>query len=655
MKSKQKQDVVSYIRDSHQRCEAYSLERGRKRPKLFVDEKPLKDLLEQYRDFIDVASPILENMTNLIGNEEFVLLLCDKNACVLTLFGQEKAIRDVAKKGIQQGVFLDELSAGTNAVSLTLRCTTPMQLRGEEHYFEMFGNWSASAAPISIDGHIEACVCAIGDVENGHLHALALVSAIAKSIENTIENMEVQKKLFDSNMYAFAMMNSLSYGVFAIDMNDTIHWVNDTACRKINIRRLHLLEKPIKELYPDWLKAKKTIIEQMSFDDVEGQFSISGLKDRFLFNAIPIKTKENDILGFILMFRELSRMIKALNKYTGMEAQFVFDDIITQDPKMQAVVRNAKIIAKSPSTLLITGESGTGKEVFAQAIHNASDRADGPFVALNCGAISPTLIESELFGYEDGAFTGAKKGGKPGKFELANGGTLFLDEIGEMSLDMQVKLLRSLQEGNVLRIGASKTLKLDVRVIAATHKNLSKEVQEGRFRLDLFYRLDVIQLKIPSLNERKGDIVLLLKYFLRQKAEKLNMNVPDLNTELIKRISAYSFPGNVRELENFAEKAVLFGGKLSIDMLDEEVRYLFSDDYAGLDTEVQQMNTIAISENKGKEETFIAPPKSLVKMEEEAIEYTLAYTKGNVSKAAILLGISRNAIYMKMKAFSIRK
>ncbi|MEG1572691.1 MAG: sigma 54-interacting transcriptional regulator, partial [Bacteroidales bacterium] len=576
--SKQKQDRVSYIAESHQRCEAYSLEKGRQRPKLFVDEKPLKDLLEHYKDFTEIASPILMDMANLIGNEEFILLLCDKEACILQLFGQDKALKEVAKKGIQQGVFLNELSAGTNAVSLALRYCMPIQVRAEEHYFKMFHTWSASASPILISGHVEACVCAIGNVENGHLHALALVSAIAKSIENTIENTEVQKQLFDSNMYAFAMMNSLSYGVFAIDMNDTIHWVNDTACRKINIRRLHLLEKPIKELYPDWSKAKKTIIEQMSFDDVEGQFSISGLKDRFLFNAIPIKTKENDILGFILMFRELSRMIKALNKYTGMEAQFVFDDIITQDAKMQAVIKNAKIIAKSPTTLLITGESGTGKEVFAQAIHNASDRADGPFVALNCGAISPTLIESELFGYEEGAFTGAKKGGKPGKFELANGGTLFLDEIGEMSLDMQVKLLRSLQEGNVLRVGANKTLKLDVRVIAATHKNLSKEVQEGRFRLDLFYRLDVIQLKIPSLRERKSDIIPLLNYFLRQKAEKLKMNVPDLHNELIKRLCSYAFPGNVRELENFAEKAVLFGGKLSLDMLDEEVRYLFAED-----------------------------------------------------------------------------
>lgn len=196
--------------------------------------------------------------------------------------------------------------------------------------------------------------------------------------------------------------------------------------------------------------------------------------------------------------------------------------------KTKDTLRYAKAVANSPTTILITGESGTGKEVFAQEIHNASERSGEAFVVLNCGAISPSLIESELFGYADGAFTGAKKGGNPGKFELANNGTLFLDEIGEMPLDMQVRLLRALQESAVNRIGSEKTVPVDVRIIAATNKNLEDEIKNNKFRLDLFYRINVIPLHIPSLRDRKEDLMPLLKYFLKHKAAKLKKSIPQI-------------------------------------------------------------------------------------------------------------------------------
>ncbi len=368
-----------------------------------------------------------------------------------------------------------------------------------------------------------------------HPHTLGMVIAAVQAIENHIENHSIQKQLYDSNMYAFSMMNNLTYGVFAIDLNDDIHWVNDTACRSLNIRRMQLIDRPIHEIFSDWAKAKRRVLSNISFVDEEGKFLMD--HEKYLFNSLPIKTKENEILGFLLTFRELSRAIRLVNKYTGMQAHFTFDDIYSKSPASRNLIRYAKTVANNPTTILISGESGTGKEVFAQAIHNASERKEAGFVAVNCGAISPTLIESELFGYDHGAFTGAKKGGKPGKFELADKGTLFLDEIGEMPLDMQIRLLRALQENRITRIGGEKEIQIDVRIIAATNKNLENEVNEGHFRLDLYYRLNVINLHIPPLRKRREDIPSLMKDFLKHKAKKLKKNIPNLNKEVMNLIN----------------------------------------------------------------------------------------------------------------------
>jgi transcriptional regulator with PAS, ATPase and Fis domain len=401
------------------------------------------------------------------------------------------------------------------------------------------------------------------------------------------------------------------------------------------------LNQPINKFFKEWNQARKSVLSGKSFKDEEGHFLLRELKDeKFLFNAYSIKTAEQEILGYLITFREYSSMLKLVNKYTGSQARYTFDNIIGQSKVIKETLRNAKTIADSPSTVLITGDSGTGKEVFAQAIHNASSRRDAGFVALNCGAISPSLIESELFGYDDGAFTGAKKGGNPGKFELANNGTLFLDEIGEMPMDMQVRLLRAIQEGSVQRIGSDKTTRVDVRIIAATNKNLEEEVKQGRFRLDLFYRLNVIPIRVPSLSERKEDLWTLLKYFLKHKAAKLRMPVPDIEIELLDRVMAYHWPGNVRELENFAEKLVILEGKLSLEMMDTEFRNI-------LET-IRPVKVVSPSAMMYEREIM-----TLDEMERRAISNAVNQLNGNMTLVAKRLGISRNTLYLKMKKYNL--
>lgn len=279
--------------------------------------------------------------------------------------------------------------------------------------------------------------------------------------------------------------------------------------------------------------------------------------------------------------------VESFNNYLESKAIYSFDDIIYKSTQMDNLIKASKEIANSPSTILVTGESGSGKELLAQAIHNESKRKDKPFIAVNCGAIPKNLIESELFGYEEGSFTGAKKGGFKGKFELANEGTIFLDEIGEMPLNMQVNLLRVLQEGYITRVGGKENIKLDIRVICATNRNLKDEIKLGNFREDLYYRISVIPIKVPPLKSRIGDVPLLIDYFLKKKSKKLKKEIPYISPMLYQKMIAYCWPGNVRELENCVENIVNLKGKTTFEINFDECTCMTVDN---LGNEIKVLN-----------------------------------------------------------------
>lgn len=279
--------------------------------------------------------------------------------------------------------------------------------------------------------------------------------------------------------------------------------------------------------------------------------------------------------------------VESFNNYLESKAIYSFDDIIYKSTQMDNLIKASKEIANSPSTILVTGESGSGKELLAQAIHNESKRKDKPFIAVNCGAIPRNLIESELFGYEEGSFTGAKKGGFKGKFELANEGTIFLDEIGEMPLNMQVNLLRVLQEGYITRVGGKENIKLDIRVICATNRNLKDQIKLGNFREDLYYRVSVIPIKVPPLKSRIGDVPLLIDYFLKKKSKKLKKEIPYISPMLYQKMIAYCWPGNVRELENCVENIVNLKGKTTFEINFDECTCMTVDN---LGNEIKVLN-----------------------------------------------------------------
>jgi two-component system, NtrC family, response regulator AtoC len=324
--------------------------------------------------------------------------------------------------------------------------------------------------------------------------------------------------------------------------------------------------------------------------------------------------------------------------------------IVGQSAGLNDLYQVLERVADTPTTVLITGESGTGKELVARALHSHSSRRERPFIKVNCAAIPKELIESELFGYERGAFTGAVSS-KPGRFELASGGTLFLDEIGEIPVEMQVKLLRALQESEFERVGGIKTIRVDVRLVAATNRDLKKLIASGAFRDDLFYRLNVVPIRLPPLRERTGDIGMLVTHFLRKFNERLKKHVQGIEPEAMDVLSAYGWPGNIRELENVVERAVLFcdGERLSAQDLPGELR----------------SGALPLSpggHNAGPAQPI--PPESGLKehvkiamsrLERDLVSRALTQTHGNVTHAARLLKISRKGLQLKMKELGLRE
>ena len=343
----------------------------------------------------------------------------------------------------------------------------------------------------------------------------------------------------------------------------------------------------------------------------------------------PCNPEEISLLvSRIIKVKNLQRENTILRK--KLSRQYRFHDVISKNPKMQELLTLASDISSLRSTVLIQGESGTGKEIVARAIHMAGDRASSPFIAVSCAALAETLLESELFGYEKGAFTGANQQ-KRGKFEMADSGTLFLDEIGDISAKLQVDLLRVLQERSFYRVGGTEEVRVDARIIAATHVDLKKAVAEGRFREDLFYRLNVIAIAIPPLRERRDDIPLLASHFIDRLAHELGRKVTGVSEEALKVLMDYDWPGNVRELENAVERAIVTcrGSELT------------ETDFAFLAPAVRAPSPAIIA------------GMPLQDMEKQLIAATLRHTNGNIKEAANLLGIDRSTMYEKIKKYEI--
>lgn len=440
------------------------------------------------------------------------------------------------------------------------------------------------------------------------------------------EELELEKKKLE------ILLNSMNKAVVSIDKEGNIDKYNVKFKEIFNMRddnidgeNIFQLLDFIKKPSTNDLKKHKTGV----FYYKENSRNLKGI-----YNVSEIAVK-NKLKGYVIDFIENKDAIKNYNKINK-DYKITLDNIISESEIMEHTKQKALIASKSNSTVLITGESGTGKELFARAIHNHSDRADNTFVTVNCAAIPDNLLESELFGYEEGAFTGAKKGGKLGKFEIAHKGTIFLDEIGDMSLHLQGKLLRVLQERELDKIGGKSNILIDVRVIAATNKNLVELVEKGQFREDLYYRLNVIPITLPALRQRKNDIPLLIDYMIKEYAHKLNKDVIGIEDDAKKTLIDYSWPGNVRELQNVIEYSINMSNSslLNLDIIPNNIKSKYYDEKSNKCEEIRTL------EDLEKEEIS----KALNKFK---------HYKKDKELVAKSLGISRATLYRKLEKYNL--
>ncbi|OAA93911.1 sigma-54-dependent Fis family transcriptional regulator [Clostridium coskatii] len=627
-KSSTHNEIVSR---SLNRCIKYHMEKGIPKPKRNLNRKELDNLIKENSYIIEIARPFMEILYDFLNGSGFSLYLTDKNGIVLTIIGDKDILIEQAKAGIVEGADMSEKSAGTNAIGTALFENLSVQVSGKEHFINIFQICTCSASVIHNEqGNIIGCLNLTGKRQLAHPHTLGLVVAAVKSIENHLKLNKSQNELFKAYQYLNKIMNSIDFGILAVDNNGIIKAINNSACNMLCIDQKDIIDKNAYKVLYNWQYILNELKSGNSYEDKEILYSDK--RRRFNLNVYPIRDKSNTVTGMVVTFKDIQNVYNLVNKYTSGSATYTFDDIIGSSEKMINLKKQLKSISNSPSTVLIQGESGTGKELIAQSIHNDSSRKNNSFIAINCGAIPKNLIESELFGYEDGSFTGAKHGGRAGKFELANGGTLFLDEIGEMPLDMQVNLLRVLQESCITRIGGNRCVKIDIRIIAATNKNLREEIHKGTFREDLYYRLNVIPIYVPPLRERDMDIKILIDYFLKIKAFKLKKPIPIVRPDIYQKLLNYNWPGNVRELENCIENIVNMNGNTSFNF----------------------ENSISVNKQTSPCTTkFEYDICSLKDLEKEAIINCMNNCNGNIAKASKILGINRSTLYTKIKKYQI--
>lgn len=600
----------------------------------------LRHTLARNEALLSVAQSYIQNLYSYVKGSNFIIALTDNKGFVLDIVGEDKEIQQDAKKsGLTIGCNRSEKYCGTNGIGTCLVVEKPIQIWGREHYIAPHHNYVCSAAPIRNQyGKIIGCLDVIGTVGSVHSHTLAMVCAAVDGIEKELKMREAYDRIHAANNQLVSTIQSISSGIIMIDNLGIITHHNSKALQFLKLPNNNYKDENLSNILDmasssiNFLDLKRDINKkEMTIKNCQG------INLNLSISASIIFDSHHEKINTVFIIEEQRQIHKMVSKMSGFTAHFTFNSIIGESESMKQAISMGKISARSESNVLILGESGTGKELMAQAIHNASKRSHGPFIAINCGSLPKSLIESELFGYEGGAFTGANKDGKPGKFELANGGTIFLDEIGDMALELQTALLRVIQTREIVRIGGRISKKIDVRVMAATNVNLLESINNKSFREDLYYRLNVLSILIPSLRQHPEDIPILSDHFLKIYNTSLGKSVKGLSPEVLNKMIAYNWPGNVRELENFIERAL---NLTSGDVIND----------AKLMDEFFAPRLVQSPEN----DSLPSLPKvNKVIKEIDRIKEALENENGNITEASAALGMAKRTLYRRLEKYDI--
>ena len=631
----QQDTVRAAVAASWERCRKNGMDSNQKPAPVRLTGKELESGLKSSLSMARVARPFMDRIASFVSSG-WPVFLGDSKGCVVSATG-ESGQSPISTATLEIGTLWSEQHQGTNAISLVIDEKKPCQVIGHEHYLKAYHHLAGAAAPIFSPERIFLGILGIvGPKDAFHVHTLGMVVASAAAIENQLELERTTEQLY-------SVVQAMSDGLIAIDTDGIITHMNHVAGRIFGLKPMACIGQRADEIFRDSLPLLQVIkTAREGFSDRELAVTLNNRRVHVTLTSRPICSQQGRVFGIVLTCREMKSVQRLVTRMVGAQARFTFSDLIGEDPTFLERIDMSRRVARSDSTVLLVGESGTGKELFAQSIHNASPRRDGPFVAVNSAALPRDLVESELFGYEEGAFTGARRGGRPGKFELANGGTLFLDEIGDIPLETQSSLLRVLQDKQVVRVGGHTPIPVQIRVIAATNKDILRLVEEGHFRLDLYYRLSVVNVAIPPLRDRGEDVLILARHFLQRFAGQRGVDsigmTPDVETALM----GYSWPGNVRELENVIEQAnhLLEGSTLELRHLPSRISGPSEQKAVG---SLFPMNMYSPDGHI----------RSLEEVERNAILNALALSEGNVSSAAKRLGVGRTTLYRKLDKYDI--
>lgn len=641
--------VPEIIAGSWQRCRDAKIDPYVGGTVELIKPEELESLRTQKNALIAIARPFMESLFDFVAGSGFVVILADENGTILETLGDLEINKKALAVNLIPGSNWREEKAGTNGIGTALVLSKPVQISGEEHYCKNIHTWTCSAAPITgDDGRVTGVLQMSGPSQASNKHTLGMVVAAVKAIEEQLSVKKKNQELTLVNNRMNSVFQTMSDGVMILNASGVVEQVNPSAERILNKSKNRIKGAPIEKVFENIPKIEEILKSGKPFSNVEVMAQSDKDHLHCLISGEALTDNQGRYLGGVIIINPINKIKKLVNRFAGAEARFQFSDIIGNSRQLQEAIRIAALAAENDSNILLEGESGTGKEVFAQAIHNASRRRDGPFVALNCAAIPRELMGSELFGYVEGAFTGAYRGGRPGKFELASGGTLFLDEIGDMNQGKQGALLRAIQEKQIVRIGDNKVIPVDVRIICATNKNLREAVEKKNFREDLYYRLNVITIKLPPLRDHREDIPQLFAYFLDEISRRLAIEIDDYDPGIVEAMTRYDWPGNARELQNVVERMVCVARdkRLSFKDLPGEILEVNTVDLEDKDLPTAgAVASVGLERQRRKQLRSAAEGQEIVEL--------LGRYGGNITMVARHMGISRNTLYRKIREHNI--
>lgn len=600
-----------------------------------LDDDSFQAILKEKDLLLSTAQFYILQLKNMLYGSDCVIILTDEKGVVLNILeAQDKVLND--ETHMMPGEIWSESTVGTCSHVLCALMESPIQMCGPEHYSESFKYTTASSAPIfdANDTLIGTLSIASKDYDSQNPHTLGLAVSMSWAIQNKLIST-------NSNEMIHATLEAYRDAVITINKHRIITKSNRLADSLLNNDNEELAGKNIEQVLG--FLPEITAVLETGEPIFNTQTIIEKSNHKLsLYSLRPIKNANDKVTGCVLNLSTVDQPKKEIAVLSSSAPKVTFDTIVGSSQPMIKAIEMTRKFASIGSNILIEGESGTGKELFAQSIHNQA-RTQGPFMVLNCAAIPENLIESELFGYEGGAFTGAERQGKPGKIEIANGGTLFLDEIGDMPLELQPVLLRVLEDRKIMRVGGSKYIPIDFNLVAATNKNLLEMVRRHEFREDLYYRLAVFKISLPPLRDRSVDILRLAMYFIKKTADRQQMAIPILSESTKEILIQYNWPGNVRQLENAMVYAVNMSEKGVIlpEDLPAQIKDTFDTEYVEPSRDSQR---VTASDHSNL---------SIREMEKVAILQALKESDNNIGEAAEILGLSKSTLYRRIKDFHI--